>query len=89
MVAIPKVFGDIIDNSRSADPGKLLSKPDTRPNSKKKKLILKHHGGFHEPSSYTSERLIVNQKAIRVLLDTGSSGHLLFTEKGSPHSHLL
>ncbi len=34
VVAIPKDFGDIIDNSRSADPGKSLSKPNTRPNSK-------------------------------------------------------
>ncbi len=30
-----------------------------------------------------SERLIVKQKTIRVLLDTGSSGNLLFIKKGS------
>ncbi len=30
-----------------------------------------------------SKRLIVKHKAIRVLLDTGSSGDLLFLEKGS------
>ena len=30
----------------------------------------------------TSERLIVKHKTIRVLLDTGSSGDLLFLEKG-------
>ncbi len=35
------------------------------------------------PPKDTSKRLIVKQKAIRVLLDTGSSGDLLFLEKGS------
>ncbi len=32
---------------------------------------------------FISERLIVKQKTIRVLLDTGSSGDLLFVRKGS------
>ncbi len=35
------------------------------------------------PPEDTSERLIVKQKAIGVLLGTGSSGDLLFLEKGS------
>ncbi len=35
------------------------------------------------PPKDTSERLIFKQKAIRVLLDKGSSGDLLFLEKGS------
>ncbi len=35
------------------------------------------------PPKDTRERSIVKQKAIRVLLDTGSSGDLLFLEKGS------
>jgi hypothetical protein len=35
------------------------------------------------PPKDTCKRLIVKQKAIRVLLDTGSSGDLLFLEKGS------
>ncbi len=35
------------------------------------------------PPKDTRERLVVKQKAIRVLLDTGSSGDLLFLEKGS------
>jgi hypothetical protein len=35
------------------------------------------------PPEDTSKRLIIKQKAIRVLLDTGSSGDLLFLEKGS------
>jgi hypothetical protein len=35
------------------------------------------------PPKDTSERLIVKHKTIRVFLDTGSSGDLLFLEKGS------
>jgi hypothetical protein len=35
------------------------------------------------PPKDTSVRLIVKHKTIRVLLDTGSSGDLLFLEKGS------
>jgi hypothetical protein len=35
------------------------------------------------PPENTSKRLIVKHKTIRVLLDTGSSGDLLFLEKGS------
>jgi hypothetical protein len=35
------------------------------------------------PPKDTSKRLIVNHKAIRVLLDTGSSGYLLFLKKRS------
>jgi hypothetical protein len=31
----------------------------------------------------TRERLVVKHKTIRVLLDTGSNGDLLFLEKGS------
>jgi hypothetical protein len=73
-----KGFGDIINNSRSDNPGKLLSKPNTRPDPKKKKLLLKQRGGFREPSSNASKRLIVKQKTIRVLLKNGSSCDLLF-----------
>jgi hypothetical protein len=40
-------------------------------------------GRFSEPPSDASERLIVKQKTIRVLLDTGLSGDLLFIAKGS------
>jgi hypothetical protein len=35
------------------------------------------------PPKDTNKRLIVRHKSIRVLLDTGSSGDLLFLEKGS------
>ncbi len=80
IIAILKVFGDNTYNSRSANPGKLLNKPNKRLNSKRKHLNrpLKRHNGLSESVSDTSERLIVKQKTIRVLLDTGSSGDLLF-----------
>ena len=42
-----------------------------------------HHKGLGKPTSDDSEGLIVKQKTIRVLLDTGSSGDLLFIRKGS------
>jgi hypothetical protein len=62
-----------------------LSKPNKWLNSKKKDLnrSFKHLGGFREPVNDASERLVVKQKTIRVLLDTGSSGDLLFIAKGS------
>jgi len=85
VVAILKVFGDNIHNSRNANPGKLLNKPNKRLNLKKKHLnrSLKHHNKLRESVSNTSEILTVKQKTIRVLLDTGSSGELLFVRKGS------
>jgi hypothetical protein len=43
----------------------------------------KHLNGLSKPISNVSKRIIVKQKTIRVLLDTGSSGDLLFIKKGS------
>jgi hypothetical protein len=85
VVGILKVFGDKICNSRNANPGKLLNKPKKGLNSKKRHLNrpLKCHDGLSKSVSDTSKRLIVKQKTIRVLLDTGSSGDLLFVRKGS------
>jgi hypothetical protein len=85
VVRILNVFGDNIRNSRNAYPGKLLNKPNRRLNSKKKHLNrpLKCHDSLCESVSNISERLIVKQKTITVLLDTGSSGNLLFVRKGS------
>ena len=85
VVAILKVFENKPNNSRNANPGKLLSKPNKWLNPKKKGLnrSSKHLGKFNKLSSDTSERPIVKQKTIRVLLDTGSSGDLLFIVKGS------
>jgi hypothetical protein len=64
VVTILKVFGDIICNSRNANPEKLLSKPNKRLNSKKKRLNipLKCHNRLSESVSDTSKRLLVKQK---------------------------
>ena len=60
IVAILKVFGDKMGNSRKANPGKLLNKPIKRLNLKKKRLNrpLKCHDGLSESVSDTSKRLI-------------------------------
>ncbi len=42
-----------------------------------------HQIGLNEPAKDASEGLIVKKKTIRVLLDTGSGGDLLFIRKGS------
>jgi hypothetical protein len=78
VVAILKVFGDKFTNSRSANPEILLNKPNKWLNPKKK-----HLKRLYEPDNDASKRLLVKQKTIRVLLDTGSSGDLLFMAKGS------
>ncbi len=85
VVAILKVFGENSCNSRNANPEKFLNKPKKRLNSRKRHLNrpLKCHDGLNESVRDTSERLIVKQKTIRVLLDTGLSGDLLFIKKGS------
>ncbi len=84
VVAILKVFGDNTCNSRNTNPGKLLNKPNHRLNLKKKHLnrSLKRPNELHERVRDISERLIV-KKRLWVLLDTGSSGDLLFVRKGS------
>ncbi len=81
VVAIIKVFGDKSNSGNS----KLLIKPNKWLNSKKKDLnqSKKHLNGLSKPVSDVSERLLVKQKTIRVLLDTGLSGDLLFIKKGS------
>ncbi len=83
VVAILKVFGDK-SNSRNSNPRKLLIKPNKWLNLKEKDLNQpnKHLNGLSEPVSNVSKRLIVKHKTIRVLLDTGSSGDLLFIRKG-------
>jgi hypothetical protein len=43
----------------------------------------KHLSGPDGPPNNANKRLIVNTKTIRVLLDTGSNGDLLFIKKGS------
>jgi hypothetical protein len=46
-------------------------------------MIKKVSKGGRPTTKGHSERLIVKNKTITVLLDTGSSGDLLFLEKGS------
>ncbi len=90
VVAILKVFGDK-SNSHNSNPRKLLNKPNKWLNSKEKDLKQsnKHLNRLSKPISDVSKRLIVKQKTIRVLLDTGSSGDLLFIRKGSQSTYLL
>ncbi len=54
-------------------------------NLKKKDLNQsnKHLNGLSNPVSNVSKKLILKQKTIRILLDTGSSGDLLFIKEGS------
>ena len=42
-----------------------------------------HHKGLGKPNNDASKGIIVKTSTIRVLLDTGSSGDLLFIRKGS------
>jgi hypothetical protein len=85
VVAILKIFGENLNNSRYANPKKLLNKPTKWLNLKKKALNgpKKHLKGLCESIDDASKGILVKQKTIRVLLDTGSSGDLLFIKKGS------
>jgi hypothetical protein len=78
VMAILLVFGDNTHNSRNANPGKLINS--------------QYMNSYYNMNSYSSnsyirirssERLVVKENTIRVLLDTGSSGDLLFIRKGS------
>ncbi len=64
-----------------------ISAKETKLGSKSKKLGLerskKHLKEALSPLGGASKRLLVKQKTIRVLLDTGSSGDLLFIKKGT------
>ncbi len=73
VVAILKVFGD---KSNSCNFKLLIKKKYLNQSNK-------HLNGLNKPVSNVRERLIVKQKIIRVLLDTGLSGDLLFIKKGS------
>jgi hypothetical protein len=73
--------------SRSINDNAKISAKKTKLESKSKKLDLNQSKRCLKeadpPPKDTSERLIVKHKTISVLLDTGSSGDLLFLEKGS------
>jgi hypothetical protein len=85
VVALLKIFGENTNSSRNANLKKLLNKPTKWLNLKKKALNRpkKHQKGLRESTSDASKGILVKQKTIRVLLDTGSSGDLLFIKKGS------
>ena len=84
VVAVMKIFSNKIVNSRNSKSGKTKIKPKTWPNSKKKdpNRSKSHLKGFGEPNSDASKGTMV-ETTLRVLLDTGSSGDLLFIRKGS------
>ncbi len=85
VVAIMKNFCKNFSNSQNASSRRKSIKSNNRLNSKKKHRISAklHQIGLDEPAKDASEGLIVKEKTIRVLLDTGSSGDLLFIRKGS------
>jgi hypothetical protein len=85
VVTIMKIFDKNIVNSWNSNSGKLSVNPNKLLNSKKKHLnsAKSHQKGLNEPVNNASKGLIVKKKTIRVLLDTGSSGNLLFIRKGS------
>ncbi len=84
MVAVMKIFGNKIVNSRNSNFRKTKIKQKIWLNPKKKHLNQSklHHKGFGKPNNDASKEIIV-KTTIRVLLDTGSSGDLLFIRKGS------
>jgi hypothetical protein len=79
VVPVMKIFDKNIVNSPNASSRKLSIKP----NKKQLNSAKLHQTGLKEPVNNVNEGLIVKKKTIRVLLDTGSSGNLLFTRKGS------
>jgi hypothetical protein len=85
VVTVMHLYGD----SKSKLVNKIAknSAKETKLGSKLKKIGLerskKRLKEALPPLEDASERLIVKQKTIRVLLDTGSSGELLFLKKGS------
>jgi hypothetical protein len=85
IVVVMHLYGDTTKGSISNNAK--ISTKKTKLESKSKKLDLKRSKKRlkeAEPQSKdTSKRLIAKHKTIRVLLDTGSSGDLLFLEKGS------
>jgi hypothetical protein len=85
VVAVMHLYGNAKSSSIKAK-AKISAKKN-KLESKLKELGLnqskKHLKEAQSPPKDTSKRLIVKQKAIRVLLDTESSGDLLFLEKES------
>ncbi len=85
VVVVMHLYGDT--TNRSIRDNAKISVKKTKLESKSKKLDQKQSKKSlkeaEPPPKDTSKRLIAKHKTIRVLLDTGSSGDLLFLEKGS------
>ena len=85
VVVIMHLYGNANSSSLRLMPK--ISSKKTKLESKSKNLDLKQSKiGLEEaepPPKDTSTRLMAKHKTIRVLLDTGSSGDLLFLKKGS------
>jgi hypothetical protein len=83
--AVMHLYGNAKSSSINANAK--ISAKKTKLGSKSKILDLnlskKHPNEAQPPPKDTSKRLIAKHKTIMVLLDTGSSGDLLFLEKGS------
>jgi hypothetical protein len=77
VMAILVVFGDNTHNSRNANPGKLMNSQHMN------SYYMNSYLSYSYIRIRSSERLIVKEDTKRVLLDTGSSGDLLFVRKGS------
>ncbi len=79
------IFGKMNCNSHNTDAG--INAEKTKLGLDLKKRLLKqskvHLTWAQWPTKDASERLLVKNKTIRVLLNTGLSGDLLFMEKGS------
>jgi hypothetical protein len=85
VVVVMHSFGKNKSNSLNANAK--ISAKKAKLGSKSKKIGLNqpktHLEEVQQPQKDTSERLFVKRKTIRVLLDTGLSGGLLFLEKVS------
>jgi hypothetical protein len=82
VVMVMHLYGNTKRNSINTSAKNSAKK--TKLGSKLKKLVYKKClKEAQPPPEDTSKRLVVKHKTIRVLLDTGSSGDLLFLEKGS------
>ncbi len=80
-----KIFNNNFCNSQNSNSGKSSIKPKFWLNLKKKhpNSAKLHQKELNEPVNDVSKGLIVKEITIMVLLDTGSSGDLLFIRKGS------
>ncbi len=85
VVAVMHLYGNT--TSQLISNNAKISAKKTKLESKSKELDQKRSKIGQEeaepPPKDTSKRLMAKHKTIRVLLDTGSSGDLLFLKKGS------